>query len=391
MAAYNDEPSPCANCGNDAIKECGQCHRVVYCNRDCQKADWKKHKHICFPQGAKCIRCLEIIDDNNLRQCQVPHPVHLLDDAGSSFSFGSGGVSTWNFSCRACFKNFTKEGQNYNERDTAPITKGAKFCFSGSHTIKPLPDTDLRRVTKDAMVLNAGPNLQQQIDAIPVTMPQIRILTIQSTGGYDDSIQPKLEVSMPELETLQLIDVAFQKVTLNQQLTPKIEDLTMQNIPDECQLTVLLPELKTFSMHYYGPSSDESWIHEMLATSTKLVTFDSYKLRVGPELTFAGNSLQSINLHRAELLHSLTLYAPNLHHLSLQACYNFEGTFTILDSHPRFAPVRSQSPFVVNTLNACLSPAIQRTLQSNPRIVWEDDGDATNPLEAHFAGWQSGW
>ncbi|KAG7372358.1 hypothetical protein IV203_018501 [Nitzschia inconspicua] len=202
-------------------------------------------------------------------------------------------------------------------------------------------------------------------------MPHVRILTIQSSGGFDDSIEHTLELSMPELEILRLMDVALHKVTLNEQLTPKLVDLTMQNIPEECQLTVLLPELKTFGMYFYGPE-DDSWIHEMLATSTKLVTFDSYKLTIGPKATFAGNNLESINLRRAERLHSLTIYAPNLNHLSLQASYNFDGTFTILDSHPKFEPVQSQSHFVVNISNACISPAVERTLQSNPRITVED-------------------
>lgn len=380
----SDDPSPCATCGKVAVKACTQCQRVVYCNRDCQKADWKQHKKSCFPIGATCTRCCEVISDINLTKCQVPHPVHLLDDAGSSYGGGEG--ARWNFYCRACERTFAKESENYNERDTAAITQGAKFCFSGSHTIKPLNDADERRVFVDAMALHSGPNLQKQLDAIPTTMPNIRIITIQTTGGYDDSIRPKLQVAMPKLEVLKLIDIAFETVTLNTQLTPNIQELFMQNIPEDCALTVLLPELREFSIHHYGPSDDDSWIHEMLSTSKKLVMFDSYKLRVGPELHFAGNDLKSIVLHRAEMLDSLSVYAPNLCKLSLQACYGLNGSLTILDSHPNFPPVPSQSTFVVNTLNACISPAIGRTLQSNPRIIWEDDGEALNPCEGMFAG-----
>lgn len=105
---------------------------------------------------------------------------------------------------------------------------------------------------------------------------------------------------MPKLHKLQLIDVPFSKIKLDSQFAPLVEELFLQNIPDECDMTVLLPELKSFTMHYY--MGDGDWIHDMLSTSKKLKTFDSYKLRVGPQLNFAGNELESIRLHRAELL-----------------------------------------------------------------------------------------
>ncbi|CAN0478200.1 unnamed protein product, partial [Ectocarpus sp. 8 AP-2014] len=28
-------------------KRCSQCHAVGYCSRECQKADWKKHRKAC--------------------------------------------------------------------------------------------------------------------------------------------------------------------------------------------------------------------------------------------------------------------------------------------------------------------------------------------------------
>ena len=74
-------------------------------------------------------------------------------------------------------------------------------------------------------------------------MPNVRILTSQSTGCYDD-IRPSLEIWMPKLETLKLEDVCFRKVTLNPELTPNNDELYMQNIPDKCKLTVILPRLR---------------------------------------------------------------------------------------------------------------------------------------------------
>lgn len=38
----------CLHCGSaGALSKCAGCRRVRYCNRDCQKADWKRHKTTC--------------------------------------------------------------------------------------------------------------------------------------------------------------------------------------------------------------------------------------------------------------------------------------------------------------------------------------------------------
>lgn len=123
---------------------------------------------------------------------------------------------------------------------------------------------------------------------------------------------------MPKLKKLQLIDVPFNAIKLSVELTPLVEDLFMQNIPYDCNLTVLLPELKSFAMHYYdGYEGEDGWIHDMLSTSKKLKSFDSYKLGVGPELNFASNDSEDLRLHRAELLCDLSVYAPKLKMLNL--------------------------------------------------------------------------
>ena len=387
----------CATCGKAAGKSCTQCKQVSYCDVSCQKSDWIQHKKVCFREGSACTRCLETIDISNLGECVVPHPVHLLQDHGSSI--GPDGQAA-SFVCEGCDQPFTRTSKkrmcaNIHE---APITVGAKFCYRGRHTIKPINEGDERRVRDDLLVLTTGPDLQREIDNIPTTMPNVSILTIQSTGYFDDSRTPELEVAMPKLKTLKLIDIAFDKVKLNTKLTPKLEALFMQNIPDECDITVLLPELKDFTMHYYGPADNMSWMNKMLATAKKLRTFDSYKLRVGPDLLFASNDLESIRLHRAEFLESVSVYAPKLRELNLQACYGLDGELDILESHPNFTSPhpgeRSARPFVVNTTNACISPSIANVLRSEPRAIWDEqeDGSAVgvNPMEAMFANMNRG-
>jgi hypothetical protein len=42
-------PHVCFRCGKASVKcrSCGQCHRAWYCGRDCQRADWPRHKSAC--------------------------------------------------------------------------------------------------------------------------------------------------------------------------------------------------------------------------------------------------------------------------------------------------------------------------------------------------------
>lgn len=42
----HDCTKECANCGksSSSAKKCSRCHFSIYCNVDCQKEDWKKHK-----------------------------------------------------------------------------------------------------------------------------------------------------------------------------------------------------------------------------------------------------------------------------------------------------------------------------------------------------------
>jgi hypothetical protein len=47
-------PSPgkvCQTCDDDpsSLRECGSCHKVLYCSLQCQKHDWPLHKATCMP------------------------------------------------------------------------------------------------------------------------------------------------------------------------------------------------------------------------------------------------------------------------------------------------------------------------------------------------------
>lgn len=158
----------------------------------------------------------------------------------------------------------------------------------------------------------------------------------------------------------------------------------MQNVPSKCKLELVLPALRYVSIHYW--SGEDSVINRMLAHAEKLEHFDSYKLYV-QSLTFASNHLEIIDLHRSDTLSQLRIYAPNLSHLGLQACYNLEQlVFTENRRLTAQLPKGHQPPPLdVNTLNAVLGPAATHALQSHPRANIVNAGYALNPMEAMFA------
>ncbi|KAI9698105.1 MAG: hypothetical protein M1820_007613 [Bogoriella megaspora] len=56
----------CGNCNKSNVaKKCGGCHRVSYCDKDCQKADWKFHKRRCNKpsgRGASSTGCFTMLN-----------------------------------------------------------------------------------------------------------------------------------------------------------------------------------------------------------------------------------------------------------------------------------------------------------------------------------------
>ncbi|KNG50777.1 ankyrin repeat and mynd domain-containing protein [Stemphylium lycopersici] len=41
---------PCTTCsGQPARRRCSRCKAAYYCDRNCQKSDWKSHRNVCEP------------------------------------------------------------------------------------------------------------------------------------------------------------------------------------------------------------------------------------------------------------------------------------------------------------------------------------------------------
>ena len=122
-------------------------------------------------------------------------------------------------------------------------------------------------------------------------------------------------MKLSKLQELQLIDCAFDAITLNEELTPNLRRVQMQNVHDACTLDLSIPNLTHVSIHYFN--GDPIPLQIMLDKATKLDSFESYKLWAFDRIAFASNHLTDIKLHRSDALRGIDLYAPRLLNLNL--------------------------------------------------------------------------
>ena len=45
----------CKTSGDKKLSKCGKCHAVSYCGQECQRQDWPRHSHFCYPVQITCI------------------------------------------------------------------------------------------------------------------------------------------------------------------------------------------------------------------------------------------------------------------------------------------------------------------------------------------------
>mmetsp|Transcript_30028 Transcript_30028/g.52715 ORF Transcript_30028/g.52715 Transcript_30028/m.52715 type:complete len:392 (+) Transcript_30028:44-1219(+) len=327
----------------------------------------------------ECTRCGQ---DASKGICRIPHPALYRQDCGATF--GGGGMSQF-YSCGACGQSYTEFKKNLETKDIT--IKGAKWCYEGPHTLDDLKD-DKRKIDRNAVTLMVGPNLQKEIDELPTKYPKLKELVIRMGMCYDDKIQPSLDVKLPHLVTLDCDGVCFAKLVLNAQRTPILRKVRLKNVPDDCELEIVLPTLLDFSIQFWR--GDSKIINDMLKAAKNLIRFDSYKLWVD-ELHFASNRLLEIDLHRSDSLQEISIWAPYLRALGLQACYSL-NRIKILKNHrlKKHLPKNyKESVFEVQTRNAVLSKEAAADLKRNPRVKFGGFAHAGMPTEGMFADMNS--
>ena len=293
----------CSN-SSDSLSKCSRCKKVSYCNRECQKADWKAHKN----------HCVEANNNNN---------------------------------------------DNDNNNNATPTKK--------------------RRVISDVVEIT-GDDMQSQIDTLD---DNVRVLAFHGGGFFDHESQPKLTRNLPNLEELSVHDVDMNELHLTGMNCPKLHTVHFENVTqeEEPNFTVELPELRHFTLLYYGPG-DLLWLYKMSAAAHKLETFSSYKLRV-PMMYFGSHHMKSIRLNRAEGLTTLKLFTPNLVSLDITSCTSLQHIVFIKDHKQLGKDVNTNGGEELEVINdyTILGKHAVKALNEHPRVHQEiDSGDGMDEL-----------
>lgn len=69
----------CAKCSKPVKtpKRCGRCKAVVYCSRECQSADWKKHKKSCQEPWTE-VKATFLVEDINMIEGFRARPLDIF-------------------------------------------------------------------------------------------------------------------------------------------------------------------------------------------------------------------------------------------------------------------------------------------------------------------------
>ncbi|CAE8598647.1 unnamed protein product [Polarella glacialis] len=371
VETVNIVQNTCDLCCKQSTKlfKCGRCRIKRYCSLECQTQDWTLgvHKQSC---RKSCTRCGEPFSEST--ECHASHPLHMKTDLGSTH--GEHRINKYR--CEACGQKWSEIRNGWDKGvhptdDDAVSFYGARWCFCGPHTLDTVSSCDTRMIKSDSVDLKFGTGLQSKIDALCRDAPSVKRLTITSSTEKDYYFEAGFTLAhrLLKLKCLHVIDVRMNKLTLSESLTPHLQELFLQNIGDECELEIALPSLRDIKIHYLETST--TTINKMLRMATGLVTFNTYKLIIDGELVFAGRELQTVKLHRSDCLSAVSIWAPQLLSLNLQACYAIQKV-TILDEHEMKAqlPICSDVSrrIVVNLENASVPQRVIDYLLAHPRV-----------------------
>ena len=133
--------------------------------------------------------------------------------------------------CAACGETYATRRRddlpdNISKGPGHDIVHGPAWCFQGKHRASVLPEHDLRRSYEGSIAqLNFfvgqardetnAVQIQRIIDALPKTHPRCKILVIRGGHHGEDVIRPVLNLALPFLEEVQVINFEFSAITLD--------------------------------------------------------------------------------------------------------------------------------------------------------------------------------
>lgn len=286
-------------------------------------------------------------------------------------------------------------------QELASILKVLNIVY-GTHTTEAIPTKDSRVIRSRWIdITGTVAEIQRKVNDIVIDCPSVERLTILP-DDYAESSELEIIQPMPYLKKLTIDKISFKKLHLNDTLTPMLTSLKIINAGDihESEFMVECGKLREIDMQYVHARTAQ--INKMLAASTSLVSFSSYKLQCFEgTLKFQSNALTNIRVHRNDCLRNVSIWAPQLQSLTLQAVYDLQKV-TILDSHDTLLaklPTNfTFSKFDVDLTNCCLNNRLVRYLENHPRITdvygLDDDEDTGlgfgNPMESMWRNMRNG-
>ena len=94
MSSTTGKPNSCHRCGKRTpqdvpkLKDCGRCMAIGYCSRDCQTADWKKHKKECKSLAKKqqdIMKEMKAMANDKPDMAEMVRKLNLMEGKDASF------------------------------------------------------------------------------------------------------------------------------------------------------------------------------------------------------------------------------------------------------------------------------------------------------------------
>lgn len=257
-------------------------------------------------------------------RCRPPHPIDLRHCIETTERDEK---KEFNFFCGAC-------GDLLSKLEGEPHVTGPAHCFDGHHTTRALPDSDRRRRRLPGFdPIRDGRWAQEAVDEEPDYITSLNVSSATKTprpselrllgrAMLTDTPWPGLKIkrSFPELKELVLADLNVDEITLNEELTPQLDSISLQRVG------VLRPRYSSVSCHVDLPMLRKlrlesvklrpSDITHMVRSAPALETFYAQDVTVR-RLHFTSNALRTVSLHQHVKPLMLSFWAPNLELLDL--------------------------------------------------------------------------
>lgn len=280
-----------------------------------------------------CQRCQTPCSDTSA--CEVPH-------RGSShipyLSRRGGPPTLEGRDCQACGAAYWVSGiaaVGADRANAGDAVNGTLLCYSGRHSSQALPSADLRRRVSRKPRFKVRHALHNDLETLPGDVTSLTVFDRSEGGRMFCEEHPSerfiIDRSFPMLEEIVLVNgPLFSKIVLNEQLAPRLVSVALGGLSSECEVSIVIPLLEKLTIHDWAAKSDV--INAILRVATHLSFFSSHKL-AAQDLHFASNCLHHVDLHCAESLQSLSLWAPALTFLRIQSCTSLKR-INFLDEHP---------------------------------------------------------